>query len=582
MIARDALGPLTIAGQGRWGAVRRAPQLATEFSDCMVFKEYNAQTRTRVDFTALTAMTGLVQESLAFDQVQKLISIAAWPCAIVADSAGPCGFVMPCIGEQFFLPGTMVPGVSPTPAEIGHLFAETSAFGAAGIGVDDVARYALLEKVASAMAFLHSIGVCAGDISATNVLFSLSPHPAVYLLDCDSMSLNSGSPLPQAQTPGWELPPGELPATIYSDTYKLGLLALRLLASDQRATDPQRIPPGTPGPLRQLIADTLTAEPLRRPLPEVWTHVLSRVVEQANQRSTPLGPPPPPGPQPQGPPPGPRPPGPPPPPQYVAEDADAGSESRSTATVFCQNGHSNAADYQFCGECGAPIAATSHTSASPASPSTSQPSNNQLWIRVGLALAAVAALAAVLIVVNVDFGSSDRRSPTPPMGATPTFLPTGSDSEPAAEETSTTTASTTTATTTTASTTASTTMPTTVRTLVPTTTAETPAGPATASLTAQDEEFLADLRYLEASCVGDGCAERYNFGTPAQAVQLGRGTCGTIESGLAEGVSGIEVSGRAYSWLQNAGLTDMDAYTLLGTAVENYCPQYLDLFGSHG
>lgn len=108
-----------------------------------------------------------------------------------------------------------------------------------------------------------------------------------------------------------------------------------------------------------------------------------------------------------------------------------------------------------------------------------------------------------------------------------------------------------------------------------------PIGTATANATEEDEEFLADLSHAKATCVGDGCADRLLFETPAQAIQLGKGVCWTIDSGLAEGVSDDEVRGRAYGGLQNTGLSGMDAHTLLGIAVDNYCPQYLYLFGSH-
>ena len=112
-------------------------------------------------------------------------------------------------------------------------------------------------KLASALAFLHRHGVCVGDISAKNLLFSLTPHDAVYFIDCDAMRINGVSALPQVETPGWETPAGEELATIYSDAYKLGLLALRLLAGDRDTTNLRHIPSTTPEPLRQIITDTL-------------------------------------------------------------------------------------------------------------------------------------------------------------------------------------------------------------------------------------------------------------------------------------------------------------------------------------
>ena len=124
--------------------------------------------------------------------------------------------------------------------------------------------------MASGLAFMHKHGVCVGDISPKNLLFSLTPHEAAYFIDCDAMRINGVSALTQVETPGWTVPAGEDLATIYSDTYKLGLLALRLLAGDHDTTNPQHLPSTTPSLLRQIITDTLTKQPHRRPLPEAW------------------------------------------------------------------------------------------------------------------------------------------------------------------------------------------------------------------------------------------------------------------------------------------------------------------------
>jgi eukaryotic-like serine/threonine-protein kinase len=48
-----------------------------------------------------------------------------------------------------------------------------SVLAARGINIDDAQRYSLLREVASGLAFLHIHGVCIGDISPKNLLFSL-------------------------------------------------------------------------------------------------------------------------------------------------------------------------------------------------------------------------------------------------------------------------------------------------------------------------------------------------------------------------------------------------------------------------
>jgi serine/threonine protein kinase len=284
VIGRDKLGVLSKIGQGGQGVVYRAPNVTTKFASSMVYKEYKTQTRTDIDFTALAAMPALVEDSLTYSQAERLISIAAWPCAIVDDAGAPTGFVMPAIPEAFFVPLTTAKGVSTSSAEFQHLLNHPTVLAARGITVVDAQRFSLLRETASALAFLHKHGVCVGDISPKNLLFSLTPREAVYFIDCDAMRINGVSALPQVQTPGWDAPAGEELATIYSDTYKLGLLALRMLAGDQDTKSPGHLPATTPAQLRQIITDTLTNDPNRRPLPEAWTYVLGNAIEEAQHQ----------------------------------------------------------------------------------------------------------------------------------------------------------------------------------------------------------------------------------------------------------------------------------------------------------
>ena len=113
---------------------------------------------------------------------------------------------MPAIPEQFFIALTTAKGVSPSTAEFQHLLNHPSVLAARGITIDDAQRYTLLREAASGLAFLHKHGVCVGDISPKNLLFSLTPQEGVYLIDCDAMRINGVSALPQVETPGWEVP----------------------------------------------------------------------------------------------------------------------------------------------------------------------------------------------------------------------------------------------------------------------------------------------------------------------------------------------------------------------------------------
>ncbi|WP_156744461.1 hypothetical protein [Mycobacterium sp. E740] len=284
VIQRAKLGELTRIGQGGQGMVYAAPNVKTKFAASMVYKEYKSHALAGIDFTALAEMPALVEDSLSYKEAERLIALAAWPCALVENGGVPSGFVMPVIPAEFFIELTTVKGVSSATAEFQHLLNHPSVLAARGISVDDAQRYALLREAASGLAFLHKHGVCVGDISPKNLLYSLTPREAVYLIDCDAMRINGVSALTQVETPGWQVPGGEELATMYSDTYKLGLLALRLLAGDHDTTTPANLPPTTPALLRQLITDTLTKPADQRPLPEAWTYVLGHAIEEAQHR----------------------------------------------------------------------------------------------------------------------------------------------------------------------------------------------------------------------------------------------------------------------------------------------------------
>ncbi|MGO9507488.1 MAG: hypothetical protein ACLPXZ_09130 [Mycobacterium sp.] len=133
MIQRDKLGVLSQIGQGGQGVVYRAPNVKTKFAASMVYKEYKPQAIAEIDFTVLAAMPALVEESLTYAQAERLISIAAWPCALVEDTGTPTGFVMPAIPEEFFISLTTAKGVSSSTAEFQHLLNHPTVLAARGI-----------------------------------------------------------------------------------------------------------------------------------------------------------------------------------------------------------------------------------------------------------------------------------------------------------------------------------------------------------------------------------------------------------------------------------------------------------------
>jgi serine/threonine protein kinase len=398
VIARDKLGVLTKIGQGGQGVVYRAPNVKTKFAASMVFKEYKPQTRAGIDFTALTAMPALVEDSLSYAQAERLVSVAAWPCALIENQGKSVGFVMPAIPDEFFIPLKTVKGVSNTAAEFQHLLNHPSVLAARGIDIDDAQRYSLLREAASGLAFLHKHGVCVGDISPKNMLFSLTPHAAVYFIDCDAMRINGVSALRQVETPDWEVPAGEELATIYSDAYKLGLLALRLLAGDHDTKNLQHIPSTAPALLRQVITDTLSKAPQQRPLPEAWSYVLGHAIEQAQHQKKTATPTPVPATAPLAPPtpivhsrPPSRPSAPPPPPPAPAWSAPPSAQSAPP-----------------------PPAQWARPASAPSS------SKTPVLIGVGVAILAVIAIVVIVVVLAVN---NNTNSSAPSTFTEPTTYP---------------------------------------------------------------------------------------------------------------------------------------------------------------
>ena len=283
------IGVTTKIGQGGQGAVYLVPRLRTPFTTSLVYKEYHdgsggkPDLLSTLDVAALRAMPEFLEGTLTFGQGADLIDIAAWPCRIVEDRGRVRGFVMPSIPDRFFIDIYTAKGPSRVMAEFQHILNESQvvAMRLNGRIITEREKYELLGKAASALALLHSHNVCVGDISPKNLLFSLSGPPAVYFVDCDAMRVNGGSLSHQLESPGWEIPDNEEKATPYSDRFKFGLLALRLLVGDQDTRDPSRLPASVPAEVRRLITETLKQPPTSRPAWSRWESTLEAAAKQA-------------------------------------------------------------------------------------------------------------------------------------------------------------------------------------------------------------------------------------------------------------------------------------------------------------
>lgn len=292
---RSQLGVLVRLGQGGQGVVFGAPAAQTTFSKSMVYKEYRPAVLSSLNVDALRALPDFL-ESLPYIDGARLISMASWPCALVEDGGRISGFIMPAIPDEFFVDfrTSSKPHPSRVSAEFQHVLNDPHVVAArfGGVVVSDKQKFELMSQMASALLFLHERDVCVGDISPKNLLFSLTPASAVYFVDCDAMRVKGVSLAHQVETPGWEVPAGEEKATVFSDRYKLGLLALRLILGSQDSKDAAMLPASVPSELRQIIASTLTSPPHQRPPLTLWITVLAGAIATASQRTTPPAPPP--------------------------------------------------------------------------------------------------------------------------------------------------------------------------------------------------------------------------------------------------------------------------------------------------
>lgn len=297
-----ALGPLQRLASGGQGVVHAQGRKRIQYASSLVYKEYKPGILPKLQVAVLDSMPTYL-ESLPFAAAMELLEHAAWPCALVEEdnSTAVIGFLMPAIPGEFRLDLTMGAQVVTVMSEFQHLLNNEDFLARRNIPLTDRVRFELLAEAADALGILHGNGIAVGDYSPKNLLFALQPDRKVYFIDCDAMRLNRRSALDQVETPGWDVhsvDPQEELATTQSDSYKLGLLTLRLLTGDQATRDPAHLPRHVPDPVRQLVISALTAAAGQRPEPAAWTGPLRDAIATAStrlpQRATPPAPPSPP------------------------------------------------------------------------------------------------------------------------------------------------------------------------------------------------------------------------------------------------------------------------------------------------
>jgi eukaryotic-like serine/threonine-protein kinase len=254
-VARVDIARLRLGGElgrGRYGKVAAVKDLLVNGELAAAVKIYSLAVRSTVNVAVLEKFVGF-PATLPADDKKWLAENTAWPAAVAEHNGIVYGFLMRA-----------------APAD----FARRN--GAAPI-LTRADRLLRLRCLASAVARLHEMSVVAGDLSPSSALFSVGSPPRCFLIDCDSMQLGGETVLKQDETPGWEVPVGEARTTMASDAYKLGLLAIRLFADDQRSRDVAGVA-GISAELGRLADLSQHLDPMRRPGPNAWIAAIDRAV----------------------------------------------------------------------------------------------------------------------------------------------------------------------------------------------------------------------------------------------------------------------------------------------------------------
>jgi hypothetical protein len=229
----DTASPL---GEGGAAELHRC---TTPDGAAMVIKRYNEDARANLDVEALRR---LIQwpATLGPADRQRLMSICAWPQAVVVEDGSVIGVVMPVAPAKFFL------------HRKGKL--EPCHFTRIAVRQDDAQKrgypyfdfphkIARLGHLLSELEFLHSKGIVIGDLQPNNIL-TTAPQPdntgnlstENYLVDCDSFIVE-GRPAFPPMDPMSTRPPYNYDGfSATTDLYKFALLVIRCL-SEHLAAD---------------------------------------------------------------------------------------------------------------------------------------------------------------------------------------------------------------------------------------------------------------------------------------------------------------------------------------------------------
>lgn len=281
-VTRESLGTLTKMDSGGQGTVYAVqitpPQLRLPVQVRLVYKEYDATTLGQLRPDVLETMAARATRIAGVGNLGRRL---AWPLALVVAGGRVSGFVMALAPQEFFVDIQLLSRSERKIAQVQHVLNDDAFLSDRGFPVHDRWRLALLSGVASTMSSLHHLDIVVGDFSPMNLLASFRGISGCFFLDCDAMRIDDHSVLPQVETPGWGVRPGEALATVHSDAFKFALLATRLFARSQDSRD---IGPlgAVDRRLGDLAARGLADDPARRPSPGEWVPALDAATAYAS------------------------------------------------------------------------------------------------------------------------------------------------------------------------------------------------------------------------------------------------------------------------------------------------------------
>ncbi len=211
-----------------------------------------------------------------------LLGVSSWPWAVATENGAVRGFLMRVVPDVYrFNFMTVTKGSKAMLSTVEFLLNPDDYVSRSGISISERDRLNLLGALAESMSRLHALGVVIGDVSPKNLLFNLNSYAGCYLIDCDAIVLRGDSALEQVDTPEWEVPPGEARGTEASDSYKFGLLAIRLFGRDQSARDTSAVSALSPE-LGRLASLSQDPNPLGRPAPGSWVPAIQSAASSAS------------------------------------------------------------------------------------------------------------------------------------------------------------------------------------------------------------------------------------------------------------------------------------------------------------